>query len=103
MSPTCRMRSICRRVGPRPGTTAPDGAAVITGTVHAATEQARTVIDIALRWSHKTPRRAALKQLVTWGEHNRARALAADDSDPTIRAWGRTLRPEVDPQTSLFD
>jgi hypothetical protein len=28
---------------------------------------------------------------------------AADDSDATIRAWGRALHPEVDPQTSLFD
>lgn len=84
-----------------------DGAALVTGAVHAAAEldpeQARTIIDIALRWGHKTPRKAALQQLVTWGEHDRARALAADDSDATIRAWGRTLHPEICPQTSLFD
>jgi hypothetical protein len=28
-------------------------------------EQARTVIDIAVRWCHETPRKAALEQLVT--------------------------------------
>jgi hypothetical protein len=84
-----------------------DGAAIVTGAVHAAAEldpeQARTVVDTALRWGHKTPRKAALQQLVTWDEHDRARALAADDSDATIRAWGRSLHPKVDPQTSLFD
>ena len=61
------------------------------------------VIDIALRWGHRTPRKAALGRLVTWGEHDRAQALAADDSDATIRAWGRSLHPDVGPQSSLFD
>lgn len=84
-----------------------DGAAIVTGAVHAAAEldpeQARTVVDTALRWGHKTPRKAALQQLVTWDEHDRARALAADDSDATIRAWGRGLHPDAGPQTNLFD
>jgi hypothetical protein len=84
-----------------------DGAAVVTGAVHAAAEldpeQARTVVDVALRWGHKTPRKAALEQLTTWGEHDRAQALAADDADAAVRAWGRKLRTEVDTQDSLFD
>jgi hypothetical protein len=84
-----------------------DGAAVVTGAVHAAAEldpeQARTVVDVALRWGHKTPRKAALEQLTTWGEHDRAQALAADDADAAIRAWGRKLRTEVATQDSLFD
>jgi hypothetical protein len=84
-----------------------DGAAVVTGAVHAADEldpeQARMVVDAALRWGHKTPRKAALERLTTWGEHDRAHALAADDADAAIRAWGRKLRTEVATQSSLFD
>jgi hypothetical protein len=41
---------------------------------------------------HKTSRKAALEQLATWGEHDRAEELAADDPDATIRTWGRKLR-----------
>lgn len=84
-----------------------DGAAVVAGAMNAADElgpeQARTVVDAALRWSHKTPRKAALEQLVRWGEDDRAHALAADDPDATIRAWGRNLRTETPTQDSLFD
>jgi hypothetical protein len=60
-------------------------------------------VDAALRWGHKTPRKAALERLTTWGEHDRAHALAADDADAAIRAWGRKLRTEVATQSSLFD
>jgi hypothetical protein len=84
-----------------------DGAAMVTGAVHAAAEldpdQARTVVDTALRWGHKTPRKAALERLVLWDQHDRARALAAGDPDATIRAWGRGLDTEVATQGSLFD
>lgn len=84
-----------------------DGASVVQGAVHAAgelgPEQARTVVEVALRWGNKTPRKAALEQLTTWGEHDRAHALAADDSDAAIRAWGRKLRTEIVTQSSLFD
>jgi hypothetical protein len=84
-----------------------DGAAVVTGAVHAADEldpeQARTVVEVALRWGHKTPRKAALEQLATWGEHDRTEELAADDPDAAIRTWGRKLRTEVATQSSLFD
>ena len=82
-------------------------AAVVTGAVHAADEldpeQARTIVDAALRWGHKTPRRAALEQLTTWGEHDRANALAADDADAAIRAWGQKRHTEGATQSSLFE
>lgn len=84
-----------------------DGAAVVAGAVHAAgeldPEQARTVVEVALRWNHKTPRKAALEQLTAWGEHDRAEELAADDNDAGIRAWGRRLRTEITTPSSLFD
>jgi hypothetical protein len=80
---------------------------VVAGAVRAADElrpeQARTVVEAALRWGHKNPRKAALEQLVRWGEDDRAHALAGDDPDATIRAWSRELRTETATQTSLFD
>jgi hypothetical protein len=42
----------------------------------------------ALRSGDKTPRKAALELLITWGEHDRTRALVSDDADATIRVWG---------------
>jgi hypothetical protein len=84
-----------------------DGAAVVTGAVHAADdlnpEQAATIVDVALRWGHKGPRKAALEQLVARGETDRAQALAADDPDGSIRAWGRKLHTDVATQGALFD
>jgi len=84
-----------------------DGAAVVTGAVHAADdlipEQARTVVDVALRWGQKAPRKAALEWLIAWGEADRAQALAADDPDASIRAWGRKLHTNVAAQSALFD
>ncbi|MGH3432215.1 MAG: hypothetical protein ACRDQB_05195 [Thermocrispum sp.] len=84
-----------------------DGAAVVTGAVHAADEldpeQARMVVDVALRWGHKAPRKAALERLTAWGEADRAQALAAGDPDAAIRAWGRKLDTEIATQSSLFD
>jgi hypothetical protein len=84
-----------------------DGAAVVTGAVHAANElnpeHARALVDAALRWSHKAPRKAALEQLIGWGETERAQALAASDPDAAIRAWGQKTRTDSATQTSLFD
>ncbi|WP_410624950.1 hypothetical protein [Amycolatopsis sp. cmx-8-4] len=81
-----------------------DGAAVVTGAVHAADEldpaQARTVVNAALRWGHKTPRKAALERLTTWGEHDRALALAADDPDAAIRAWGQNSARRPPPRAA---
>jgi hypothetical protein len=59
-----------------------DGAAVMTGAVDAADrlspEQAHAVVDVALGWAHRSPRKAALdEQLCSWGETERARASAA--------------------------
>jgi len=84
-----------------------DGAAVVTGVVHAADdldpEDARSVVDVALRWGHKATRKAALERLIAWGEADRAQALAADDPDASIRAWGRRLHTTVATQCHLFD
>lgn len=85
-----------------------DGAAVVTGAVHAAdglsTDKARTVVDVALRWGQKAPRKAALERLIAWGELDRAQALAADDPDASIRAWGRKLSSSgIATQSRLFD
>ncbi|MQA62950.1 MAG: hypothetical protein GEU86_15995 [Actinophytocola sp.] len=83
-----------------------DGAAVVTGAVHAADqlhpEQARTVVDAALSWGHKAPRKAALEHLTARGEHDRVLAIAANDSDASIRAWGRKQSTDAI-QSSLFD
>ena len=46
---------------------------------------------------------AALQQLTTWGEHDRANALAADDADAAIRAWGQKRHTEGATQSSLFE
>jgi hypothetical protein len=84
-----------------------DAAFVVTGAVYAANDidprQARTIVDVALRWGQKPPRKAALERLVAWGEADRAHALAADDPDASIRAWGRKLHADVGVQTRLFD
>jgi len=85
-----------------------DGAAVVTGAVHAADDlspdQARAVVDVALRWGQKAPRKAALERLIAWGQPDRAQALAADDPDASIRAWGRRLHSsDVATQSALFE
>jgi hypothetical protein len=84
-----------------------DGAAVVTGAVYAADElnpeQAREVVDVALRWGQKAPRKAALERLAARSEFDRAQAVAADDPDASIRAWGRKLRTGVAIQRNLFD
>jgi hypothetical protein len=84
-----------------------DGAAVVTGAVRAAndldSDQAPMVVEAALRWGQKAPRKAALELLVAWGEPDRAQALAADDPDASIRAWGRKTHTDVANQDGLFD
>lgn len=85
------------------------GAAVATGAVSAAgaldVDEARVVIDCALRRGQKPPRMAALLWLAETGEADHAVALAADDPDASIRAWGRKLHTNLatEAQTSLFD
>ena len=86
-----------------------DGAAVVTGAVHAAGElnpdQASMIMDVALRWGHKTPRKTALNHLAACGAADRARALAADDPDASIRAWSRQAYADTVTvtQARLFD
>jgi len=82
-----------------------DGAAVITGVVDAADhlprQRAHAVVEIALGWGHKSPRKAALERLCSWGETERARAVAATDRDASLRRWGANLGPDA--QAGLFD
>ncbi|GAA1971821.1 hypothetical protein GCM10009754_52780 [Amycolatopsis minnesotensis] len=89
------------------GLPARDGAAIVAGAVHAAdeldAENARLVVDFALQHNQNGPRKAALEQLIAWGEIDRAQALAASDRDASIRVWGENLRTEAPTQSSLFD
>ena len=82
-----------------------DGAAVITGAVDAADhlppQQARAVVDIAIGWGHKSPRKAALERLCSWGETERAHAAAATDPDASLRRWGANLGHDA--QAGIFD
>lgn len=82
-----------------------DGAAVITGAVDAADHlpprQARAVVDIAIGWGHKSPRKAALERLCSWGETERAHAAAATDPDASLRRWGANLGHDA--QAGIFD
>lgn len=82
-----------------------DGAAVITGVVEAADhlppQQANAVVAIALGWGHKSPRKAALERLCSWGETERAREAAATDRDASLRGWGANLGHDA--QAGLFD
>jgi len=83
-----------------------DGAAVLTGAVHAADElnpdEASRIVDAALRWGHKTPRWTALKHLAARGEGDRALALAADDPDASIRAWSRKVNANTVNEPTLL-
>lgn len=84
-----------------------DGTAVVTGAVRAvsnlADDQARTVLDAALSWRHKTPRKAALQRLLADGEDELVHTLAHKDSDASIRQWAsRQLTGSTAPPT-LFD
>ncbi|UNX55556.1 hypothetical protein MF406_04655 [Georgenia sp. TF02-10] len=84
-----------------------DGAAVVTGAVHAVgaldAGSVRTVIDAALGWPHQGPRLAALKHLAEHGEADRARALAAGDPNASIRAWAAPSPPDPAGEPTLFD
>jgi len=83
-----------------------DGAAVVTGAVQAADElnpdEASRIVDLALRWGHKTPRWTALKHLASRGEGDRARDLAAADPDASIRAWSRKVHADTVNEPTLF-
>lgn len=85
-----------------------DAAAVVTGAVRVADtldeDQARTVLKAALAWRHRTPRQAALEQLLASGDDELVQALADNDPDASIRRWAsERLRNQATSQDNLFD
>ncbi len=85
-----------------------DAAAVVTGGVRVADalgeDQARTVLKAALAWRHKTPRQAALEQLLASGDDELVQKLADNDPDASIRRWAsERLRNRATSQDNLFD
>ncbi len=84
-----------------------DAAAVVTGAVRAADDldedQSRTVLDAALAWGHRAPRKTALEKLLVRGEDERVRTLAGNDPDASIRRWASEQLGDKATQSSLFD
>jgi hypothetical protein len=84
-----------------------DAAAVVTGAVRAADDldedQARTVLNAALAWGHKAPRKAALERLLVGGEDELVQTLASNDPDASIRRWASEQLGDIATQGSLFD
>jgi hypothetical protein len=84
-----------------------DAAAVVTGAVRVSDDldedEARTVLNSALAWGHKAPRKAALERLLVGGEDELAQTLAGSDPDASIRRWAfQQLRSKAI-QGGLFD
>jgi hypothetical protein len=82
-----------------------DAAAVATGTVRVVDaldpHEAQTVLNAALAWGHKAPRKAALERLLDAGEVDLASALAQHDPDASIRRWvGNQLSDAEGPATA---
>lgn len=84
-----------------------DAAAVVTAAVRVVDDldpdQARTVLNAALAWGHKAPRKAALERLLADGEHDRVEAMTDNDPDASIRRWASTQLSDKGAQGSLFD
>jgi len=84
-----------------------DAAAVMTGAVRAVDDldpdQARTVLNAALAWGHKSPRMAALERLLIGGEDELVQTLAGNDPDASIRRWASAQLGDKATQGSLFD
>jgi hypothetical protein len=83
-----------------------EAAAVVTGTVRAVDylhpDQRRAVLNTALAWGHKAPRKAALERLLVDGEHDLVRTLTANDRDASIRPWAHKQLSDKCTQRSLF-
>ena len=83
-----------------------DAAAVVTGAVRVADDldedQARTVLNAAVAWGHKAPRKAALEQLLVRGEDELVQTLADNDPDASIRRWASEELGNKATQGSLF-
>jgi hypothetical protein len=84
-----------------------DAAAAVTGAVrvvdHIDPDQARTVLNAALAWGHKAPRKAALERLLVDGEHEVVQTLTDNDPDASIRRWADKEFSDKGTQRSLFD
>jgi hypothetical protein len=84
-----------------------DAAAVVTGAVRGADDldedQARTVLNAALAWGHKAPRKAALERLLVGGEYELARTVASNDPDASIRRWASEQLGSKATEGDLFD
>jgi hypothetical protein len=83
-----------------------DAAAAVTGAVrvvdHLDPDQARTVLNAALAWGHKAPRKAALERLLADGQHDVVRTLTDNDPDASIRGWADQQLGDKGTQGSLF-
>jgi hypothetical protein len=84
-----------------------DAAAVVTGAVRVVDvldeDQARTVMNAALAWGHKAPRKAALERLLLGGEDDLVQMLAGNDPDASIRRWADEQLGDKATQGNLFD
>jgi hypothetical protein len=84
-----------------------DAAAVVTGAVRVVDDldpdQARSVLNAALAWGHKAPRKAALERLLADGEHDLVQTLTDNDPDASIRRWADKQLSDTRTQGSLFD
>jgi hypothetical protein len=84
-----------------------DAAAAVTGAVRVADDlsedQARTMLDAALAWGHKAPRKAALERLLAGGEYELVQTLAGNDPDASIRRWASEQLGSKATQGGLFD
>jgi hypothetical protein len=84
-----------------------DAAAVVTGAVRVSDDldedEARTVLNSALAWEHKAPRKAALERLLVGGEDELAQTLAGSDPDASIRRWASEQLRSKATQGGLFD
>lgn len=84
-----------------------DAAAVVTGAIRAVDDldpdHARTVLNAALAWGHKAPRKEALERLLADGEDDLVRTLTESDPDASIRRWADKQLCDKGGQGSLFD
>ncbi|MGO8853728.1 hypothetical protein [Mycobacterium sp.] len=84
-----------------------DAAAVVTGAVRVIDDidpdQARTVLNAALAWGHKAPRKAALERLLAGREDDLVQTLTDSDPDASIRRWADKQLSDKGAQGSLFD
>lgn len=86
---------------------ASDAAAVVTGALRVADaldeDQARTLLNTALAWGHKAPRKAALERLLTGGDDELVQTLADNDPDASIRRWASEQLANKATRGGLFD